>query len=64
MKLDEIVKPNPWWARLVELAVITICAIAVLMFLASDPSYDEIEKGVAAGFFAFVVGQFKLPGTN
>lgn len=47
-----------WWESLIELVVMVGLAIGVLMFLASDPSYDELEKGFSVAFLTWLVSRF------
>ena len=47
---------RPFWFGLVEMCVATLCIIAVLLVMASNPwDGDEFSKGGASGIVAYTV---------
>ena len=42
--------------RCVQLLTITACVVAVLMAMAQDPSWDELQKGIPASMVASAAG--------
>lgn len=54
--------PAPWYKRSVEMLAATACIVLVLLVTASNPSYDELVKGLLAGVSSYVLTQ-SLPKT-
>lgn len=48
----------PWYARLLEVLIMFGVIVAVMMFLANDPSYDDLERGLVTGFIGWLISQF------
>lgn len=49
---------GPWYKRTVEMLAATACVVLVLLVTASDPSYDEIVKGLLSGVCSYVLTTF------
>ena len=48
---------KPWWGKLVELVVVSVCTVGVLLAMATTPSLDEFTKGLAAAFLSVLATQ-------
>ena len=57
MTAKEIMQ-SPWWARSVELVVTTACCVVLLLVTASNPSADDVGKGLGSGLLGFLVSRF------
>lgn len=49
---------TPWYQKSIEMLAATVCVVLVLLVTASDPSYDEIVKGLLSGVCSYVLTTF------